>query len=86
MAGMNVFDAICHSFSTVAIGGFSTHNESIGYFRSAPIEIVSIIFMLLSGLNFGLHFITWKSQSLRHYIQDAEFKTYLFVIFSISFS
>jgi len=84
LAGMNVFDAIAHSFSTVAIGGFSTHNESIGYFRSASIETVSIIFMLLSGANFGLHFITWKSQSLRHYLQDAEFKTYLFVIFSIS--
>ena len=84
IAGMNVFDAIAHSFSTVAIGGFSTHNESIGYFRSAPIETVSIIFMILSGANFGLHFITWKSQSLRHYLQDAEFKTYLFVITAIS--
>lgn len=83
-AGMNVFDAISHSFSTVAIGGFSTHNESIGYFHSAPIETVAIIFMLLSGVNFGLHFITWKSQSLRHYLQDAEFKTYFVVIISIS--
>ena len=83
-AGMSVFDAISHSFSTVAIGGFSTHDESIGYYRSASIETVSIIFMLLSGLNFGLHFITWKSQSLRHYFQDAEFKTYFFVIISIS--
>ncbi len=83
-AGMDAFDAIGHSFSTVAIGGFSTHNESIGYFRSAPIETVSIIFMILSGANFGLHFITWKSQSLRHYIQDAEFKTYLFVIFAVT--
>ncbi len=84
LAGMTVFDAIGHSFSTVAIGGFSTHDESIGYFRSVPIETVSIIFMLLSGLNFGLHFITWKSQSLRHYFQDAEFKTYFFVIISIT--
>lgn len=84
LAGMTVFDAIGHSFSTVAIGGFSTHDESIGYYRSVPIETVSIIFMLLSGLNFGLHFITWKSQSLRHYFQDAEFKTYFFVIISIT--
>ena len=84
LAGMDVFDAISHSFSTVAIGGFSTHNESIGYFRSGPVETVSIIFMLLAGANFSLHFITWKSQSIRHYLQDAEFKTYLFVIFSIS--
>lgn len=84
LAGMTVFDAICHSFSTVAIGGFSTHDESIGYFRSVSIETVSIIFMLLSGLNFGLHFITWKSLSLRHYFQDAEFKSYFFVIIAIT--
>ncbi len=84
LAGMSVFDAIGHSFSTVAIGGFSTHDESIGYFRSVAIETVAIIFMLLSGLNFGLHFITWKSQSLRHYFQDAEFKTYFLVIISIT--
>ena len=84
LAGMNWFDAIGHSFSTVAIGGFSTHDESIGYFNSVTIETVAIIFMLLSGLNFGLHFITWKSQSLRHYFQDAEFKTYFFVIISVT--
>jgi len=84
IAGMSVFDAIAHSFSTVAIGGFSTYNESIGYFRSAPIEAVSIIFMLLSGANFGLHFITWKSQSLRHYLQDSEFKVYVFVLLAVT--
>lgn len=84
LAGMDEFDAIAHSFSTVAIGGFSTHNESIGYFRSGSVETVAIIFMLLSGANFSLHFITWKSQSIRHYLQDTELKTYLFVIFSIS--
>jgi len=83
-AGMDVFDAVSHSFSTIAIGGFSTHNESIGYFRSTPVETVSIIFMLLSGANFGLHFIAWKSQSIRHYLHDAELKTYLLVIISIS--
>ena len=84
LAGMNVFDAIAHSFSTVAIGGFSTYNESIGYFRSASIETVSIIFMLLSGANFGLHFITWKSQTLRHYLQDSEFKVYVFVLLAVT--
>ena len=83
-AGMGVFDAIAHSFSTIAIGGFSTHNESIGYYRSGMIEAVAIVFMLLSGINFGLHFITWKSQSLRHYLQDSEFKTYFFIIITIT--
>ena len=84
VAGMSAFDAIAHSFSTVAIGGFSTHNESIGYFQSASIEAVSILFMLLAGANFGLHFITWKSQRLRHYLRDAEFRTYLLVLLSIT--
>ena len=58
LAGMTWFDAICHSFSTVAIGGFSTHDASIGYFDSAAIEAVAIFFMVLAGLNFGLHFTT----------------------------
>ena len=59
-AGMTLFDAISHSFSTVAIGGFSTHDASIGYFASPLIESVAIIFMLLSGINFGLHFLVWR--------------------------
>ncbi len=84
VAGMSVFDAIAHSFSTVAIGGFSTHDASIGYFQSASIEAIAILFMLLAGANFGLHFITWKTQSLRHYLRDAEFRTYLLILFSIT--
>ncbi len=84
LAGMDIFDAVSHSFSTVAIGGFSTHDDNIGHFRSTPIEIVSIVFMLLAGANFGLHFIAWKSQSLSHYLQDAEFRTYLLIIFAVT--
>ena len=84
LAGMNVFDAISHSFSTVAIGGFSTHDASIGHFQSAPIEAISILFMLLAGANFGLHFLALKSQSLRHYLQDAEFRTYVLVLLAIT--
>ena len=56
LAGMNGFDAISHSFSTVSIGGFSTHDASLGYFNSAKIETVAIVFMILSGINFALHF------------------------------
>ena len=84
LAGMSVFDAIAHSFSTVAIGGFSTHNASIGYFDSGAIEAITILFMLLAGANFGLHFITWKSASLRHYLQDAEFRTYMVVLLAVT--
>ena len=80
-AGMGVFDAIGHSFSTVAIGGFSTHDTSMGYFRHMPVvEVVAIVFMFLSGINFALHFVAWRRLSLRPYLADAEFKTYATVL------
>ena len=59
LAGMNSFDAIAHSFSTVSIGGFSTHNQSIGYFNNNSVELVAIFFMLASGINFSLHFLAF---------------------------
>lgn len=75
-AGMNVFDAITHSFSTIAIGGFSTHDASMGYFSSHVIELVAVVFMLLSGANFSLHFMAWRSLSLKPYRVDSEFRLY----------
>jgi len=57
LAGMTLFDAICHAFSTIAIGGFSTHDQSLGYFNSVGIEIVAMIFMLIASANFSLHFL-----------------------------
>ncbi len=83
LAGMDIFDAIGHSFSTVAIGGFSTHNESIGYFNSCQIEIVAMIFMLLAGVNFSLHFVTWSNLSINHYWKDSEFKAYAAIITTV---
>ncbi len=77
LAGMSGFDAIAHSFSTVAIGGFSTHDASLGYFDSPAIESVAILFMFLGGINFALHFYLIRSRSLQAYWGDAEFKTYL---------
>ncbi len=75
-AGMNAFDAIGHSFSTIAIGGFSTHDASMGYFSNHAIELVAVVFMLLSGANFSLHFLAWRSLSLRPYSEDSEFNAY----------
>ncbi len=76
-AGMSFFDAVGHSFSTVAIGGFSTHDASMGYFQEQPlIEVVAIIFMFLSGINFALHFLGWRSISAEPYLADSEFRTY----------
>ena len=83
-SGMSIFDAISHSFSTVAIGGFSTHDSSIGYFNSIPIEMIAMFFMFLAGINFSLHFVAWNNRSLVDYIKDSEFKTYAMVLFSAS--
>jgi trk system potassium uptake protein TrkH len=84
VAGMTGFDAICHSFSTVAIGGFSTHDQSMGFFDSAIIEMVAIVFMLLAGVNFSLHFLAWQNYSLKPYFADAEFRAYLKILGFVS--
>src|SRR6185503_5512417 len=60
-AGMSLFDAIGHSFSTLATGGYSTHDESIGFFASVPIEIVATVFTLIAGISFNEHFIAWRT-------------------------
>jgi len=84
LAGMSFFDALSHSFSTVAIGGFSTHDASIGYFNSTAIQFIAIVFMLLSGINFALHFTSIRNRSLRPYRRDAEFRTYILVLMVVS--
>ncbi len=84
LAGMSAFDAISHAFSTVAIGGFSTHDASIGYFQNPGIELIAIVFMLLSGVNFALHFTALRHKRLMPYLHDAEFKTYILVLGVVS--
>jgi trk system potassium uptake protein TrkH len=71
-AGMNWFDAVCHAFSAMGLGGFSTHDASIGYFNSPLIEFVMVVFMLFAVVNFSTHFLVWRSKSLKVYLQDAE--------------
>lgn len=84
LAGMNLFDAVSHSFSTVAIGGFSTHDESLGYFDSIAINMVGIVFMFLGGVNFALHFVAFRNWNVAAYIQDSEFKVYFIVLITVS--
>ncbi len=84
LSGMNVFDAICHAFSTVAIGGFSTHDLSIGYFNSSVIDLIAIFFMFAAGINFSLHFFAWRYVSIKHYSRDPEFRAYVFVLLILS--
>jgi len=84
VAGMGWFDALCHAFSTVAIGGFSTHDASIGYFNSPAIDIVAIIFMFIAGINFSLHFFAWRYVSIKHYRLDPEFRAYALMLIVLS--
>jgi trk system potassium uptake protein TrkH len=79
-AGMTAFDAIAHSFSTVAIGGFSTHDASIGYFDSVAIEMVAVVFMVLSIANFGLHFVAWRNRSIKQYLLDPEYRFFMAIL------
>lgn len=85
--GMSAFDAISHSLSTVSIGGFSTHDESIGYFNSISIEVICMVFMLLSALSYALHyFAVYKKKPLK-YFHDSElrfFVSILSVVISLS--
>ncbi len=76
-AGMNWLDAICHAFAAMGLGGFSTHDASVGYFNSPLIEFILIVFMLIAGINFATHFIAWHGRSFRAYLQDVEAQAFL---------
>ncbi len=78
LGGMNGFDAINHAMCTVAIGGFSTHDASFGYFDSPVLKLIGVFFMVLAGINFTLHFAAaLRGFSLRTYFKDEEFRTYI---------
>lgn len=77
--GMTVFDALCHTFGTMATGGFSTKNAGIEQFHSAYIEDVISIFMIIAGTNFTLHYFGFRGK-LKHYFRNPEFRFYLGII------
>ncbi len=77
LAGMTAFDAISHGFSTVSIGGFSTHDLSMAYFDNPIILMIAIFYMAVAGINFALHFYAWRRVTLSVYAQDPELKFYL---------
>lgn len=76
LGGMSLFDAIGHAFSTVAIGGMSTHDAGFGWFDSPTLEALATIFMVIAGINFAIHFTSWKSASAQPYFHDPELKVY----------
>jgi trk system potassium uptake protein TrkH len=83
-AGMTLFDAVCHSFSTIAIGGFSTHDASMGYFNSDIINMIAVFFMFIAGLNFALHFTAWQRRSITQYLRDPETRFYASILLAVA--
>jgi len=84
LAGMEAFDAIGHAFSTVAIGGFSHYDASIGQFDSRAVEMVAVFFMLVGATNFGLHFAAWRSGRFGIYWRDPECAAFLRLMLTLS--
>lgn len=79
-SGMDFFDSLCHTFTTMATGGFSTKNASIAHFSSPLIEWTIILFMFLAGVNFALHFFALRQRNPLVYFKNAEFKVYVLII------
>lgn len=78
--GMTFYEALLHSFSTMATGGFSSHNASVGYYESAYIEWVITIFMLLAGMNFGLYYGLLMTRKLKTFSRDYEWRVYMYSV------
>ncbi len=78
-AGMSWFDAVMHTFSTMGLGGFSSHDASFGYWNSPAIDAVAIVFMLVAGMNFGTHFIAFRARSPDPYRRDPEARLFVLV-------
>lgn len=81
--GMSFFDSICHSFTSMATGGFSTKQASVGYWDSAYIQYVMVVFMFIAGCNFGLLYITLKG-NFKKLLKDNEFRLYLCIVVASS--
>lgn len=82
LAGMSIFDAIAHSYSTVSTGGFSTHDASLGYYESIPVTLIACFFMLLGGINFSIHFRFRSSLNPLVYLHDLETRMFLLFVFA----
>lgn len=79
-AGMNWLDAVMHAFTTMGLGGFSTHDASFAHWNSPRVEAVAIVFMLIAAINFATHFLAWHRRSLGAYRVDPEAKAFLGVV------
>jgi trk system potassium uptake protein TrkH len=84
LAGMNLFDAVSHSFSTLATGGYSTHDASMGFFDSVPIELVATVFTLIGAISFNEHFIVWRTLQLTRYGKDTQTRVFLMIVLAFT--
>lgn len=82
--GMTLFEAINHAMSTVSTGGFSTYDSAFAYWDSPILEWTAVLFMLLGGINFGLHFIAWRRASMAVYSSDSELRSFIRIVLAVS--
>lgn len=80
LAGMDLFDAVAHSLTTVATAGYSTHDASLAFFDSVPIEIVATVFMLIGGISYNEHFIAWRTLQLQRYGRDTQTRAFVSIV------
>ncbi|MDD3880355.1 MAG: potassium transporter TrkG, partial [Syntrophomonas sp.] len=78
--GMDIFDSLCHTFATMATGGFSTRNASVGYYDSPLIQWTLTLFMFIAGVNFTLHYLGFKQRNLQVYLKNREFLFYTAIV------
>ena len=83
--GMSWFDSVCHAFSTISIGGFSTHDANFAFFEQTSLRWTAVVFMVVSGINFALHYIAWTKKRVLHYFYDSEVKLYLSILTTTAF-
>lgn len=79
-AGLSWLDAVCHAFSALSLGGFSTHDASVGFYDSPLVEGILIFFMLVAGINFATHYLALSKRDFKTYLRDSEFKGFLLIV------
>lgn len=84
VCGLSWFDAVCHAFTTMSSGGFSTQNGSVGQYGNPAVEYVIVFFMMMAGANFSLHYAALRGKRLGGFLRDSEFKVYALVIVLVS--
>jgi trk system potassium uptake protein len=84
VAGLNWFDSICYALSTVALGGFSIHDASLGFYNNLSVEMVAGIFSFLSGINFALYYRFTISRKMMPLLRDPELKAYFFIALGVA--